>query len=134
MSKDAAVARNERMKHNRKIVMKWPVFILVVSACSITLRAADLCGQLQDQLMKNQVNLNTLKELREKLNAEFTAAVEEDLQAQAEKIWQQWHRDKATKVAFAKRKIEKKIEEETEKSEGLSKIIAKKCKGAALKP
>jgi biopolymer transport protein ExbB/TolQ len=115
------------MKHNKQIVMKSILFMMVFSACSNTLRAGDLCGQLQAKQKALLEKIAELKENQKKLLAEFDAAVEEDLQAQAEKIWQPWHREKATKVAFAKRKLEKKIEEETEKSEGLTKIITKKC-------
>src|SRR3989338_3765258 len=100
---------------HRIIKMKTRAWLLCFIPLCLSINATPLeavrnCQQAFDNVSTEQDSLSELKRLRDELEIRFQEYCKEDFSAQVEGIANELHRNKAIKVAFAKRRLTKLID------------------------
>ena len=85
------------------------------------------CEQANEKLYQEQNKLGELNQLREDLEKRFEEYSKEDFSAQVEGIKSELHRNKAIKVAFAKRRLTKLIDTRVREISSTTENYCKKC-------
>lgn len=86
------------------------------------------CDELTKHLDRSISTLNQSFKLREELKQKFDSYVQEDFQAQSEGLFSEINRNAALKVSYARKKLEKLIENQ---ENSLSKIKREYCENCA---
>ncbi|MBI3294216.1 MAG: hypothetical protein HYZ71_05735 [Deltaproteobacteria bacterium] len=90
--------------------MSRAIFILSLVGPLLFANDHKVCEQVNEKLYREQIKVAELTGLKEDLEKRFQEYSKEDFTAQVEGIANEIHRNKAIKVAFAKRRLTKMID------------------------
>jgi hypothetical protein len=85
------------------------------------------CDKAPSQLEKLQKEVDALTKLRQEMNDEFEGVLQKDMRSAAEGEKDTVHRSTAVKLAFARNRLNKKIEAKEKEHSDLAKEYCKGC-------
>lgn len=116
--------------------MKTTLFTFLIIAAvivpfSTTVANSKTCEKSTATLTATQTALAELKQLKDELEKRFEAYCKDDFSAQVEGVANELHRNKAIKVAFAKRRLAKLIDSKSQEVSAATTNYCDKCVVAA---
>jgi len=107
-------------------MIKIATFALILAGTGVAAPRIH-CASAPAQLEKMQKEADELYKLRDEMNAEFEGVIQKDMQLLAEGSREGSHRAVAVKLAFARNRLNKKIEGKEKEQADFTKEFCKGC-------